>query len=373
MYLPPSDEQRMLGESAARYLGKNPCPGGAELARLGWLAAAFSEDLDGLGGAAADIAPVCEAIGAAGAQLPYFASVLLPAALLRHVDDGPVRRQLVGRVASGKSTIAVAHTERGPVFDAEADCACRGDPAGRLSGNKRRVWNGQVADCFIVTAGAGDQLGLYVIEASSPGVEVRTVHEDSGMDWADVSLQAAPALVLQVGEAARGALAAAAAFALVGTLAETVGLMTRIFEDTRAWLRTRRQFGKALSENQVLQHRLVDMFIACEEARSMLNLAIHLHDGASPGEQWRGLAAAKVHIAQCARMVGQSGVHLHGAMGITEELWAARAYRRIEALTTCFGGADLHLHRYAMAQQAASATGTGAAGVVPGESSGACA
>ena len=122
--------------------------------------------------------------------------------------------------------------------------------------------------------------------------------------------------------------------------------MTCAFEQTRGWLGTRKQFGKALAANQVLQHRFADMFIALEESRSMLNLAIHAHDHAGAEDRLAALHAARVHIAQAARMVGQSAVHLHGAMGMTEELAAARAYRRIEALNAIFGGADQHLRRY---------------------------
>ena len=345
MHLPRTDEQRMLGESAQRFLGAQPRPVWADMARMGWVAAAFDEDSGGLAGGAADVAPLCEAFGAAGVALPYVSTVLLPAMLIRRLPGAGERRAEAATLMQGSRGIALAHQEGGGAFDPHSACATRADGAGRLTGSKRRVWDAGGAERLIVSAQTGAGLGLYMVEADAPACRLRD-NGEATLPWADASFDATPARLLVAGAGARAALADAAAFAIVGVLAETLGLMTGAFEQTRAWLGARRQFGQALAANQVLRHRFTDMFIAIEESRSMLNLAIHAHDHAGVEDRLAALHAARVHIAQAARMVGQSAVHLHGAMGMTEELAAARAYRRIEALNAIFGGADHHLQRY---------------------------
>ena len=139
----------------------------------------------------------------------------------------------------------------------------------------------------------------------------------------------------------------AIALALAGVLAETVGAMARLNELSLEWLTARSQFGRPLWSNQVLQHRAVDMFIALEESRSMLNLAVYACDRMCGSERRAALHAAKAHVAGAARFVGQQAVHLHGAMGLTEELSVGPAYRRIEALQAVLGGADYHTAAYA--------------------------
>lgn len=258
MYLPRTDEQRLLADSVTRRLSQGRVPDGREMATLGWIAAAFSEAEGGLGGRAADIAPICEAIGLAVADLPYVEQVLWPAAQWRAAGAGPEHAARMAALLAG-------------------------------------------------------ELGQIVISRREPGAA------PDGM----------------------------ADFATAGALAESIGLMESLLTAARAWLGTRRQFGRPLAANQVLQHRLADMFIALEESRSMLNLALFVCDAPASAERRPALHAAKAHIAHCARAVGQQAVHLHGAMGLTEELPVGRAYRRIEQLNAMFGNADHHTWAYA--------------------------
>ena len=346
MYLTRTAEQDMLAESALRFLRGRAQPSWGEMREMGWVAAAFDASSGGLAGGAADIACLCEAIGEAGARAPFFSTVLLPAMLIRRLPDAGIRDALAGMLMDGATGIAVAHQEAGVGFDPHAPCEVQADENATLSGAKHRVWDATGAEPLIVSAQSANGPGLYLVVPGAPGCSVVS-NGDTTLPAARVTLARAPARCLAIGEVARDALSDAAAFALVGVMSETLGLMRAAFEGTRAWLATRRQFGRALAENQVLQHRLADMFIAIEEARSMLNLAIHAFDhGAAPARA-PALHAARAHIANAARMVGQSAVHVHGAMGITEELPAARAYRRMEALGAVFGGVDHHVSRYA--------------------------
>lgn len=346
MYLPETEDQRLLRDSVARRLAAPPAARMADLATLGCLAAAVADEDGGLGGRAADIVPVCQAIGSAVADLPYVTRVLPPAALLRHVAEARGRRALADALLAGEA-VALAHQEDARAFDAAQAPTTRLDGAGRLTGLKRRVWHAADAQAFVVSAIAPAGMVLVRVEAGAPGLAVRPRHAAPDAPWAEVAFEAVPAAVLVDAPDALRALEHAVDFALVGVIAETLGLMARAFEDTRAWLATRRQFGRPLAEQQVLQHRLVDMFIAREEAQSMANLAAHAFDNADAHDRRQAIATARVHVARSARSLGQSAVHLHGAMGITAELAAARAYRRIETLGALFGGVEDHLARLA--------------------------
>ena len=340
----------MLLESATRFL-QSRVRGAqwSELAALGWIAAALNEDEGGLGGRAADVIPICEAIGATGTAVPYFSSVLLPAGVLAHAPPFEGRQELLQRFLDGESRLAVAHSERSVNFACdEPTTAARRAPGIKLSGSKRRVWDAREADALIVSAREQGRFGWYLVTTRQQGVRIQPCHADDEMPWGTVRLENADGIAICTDAMAHRALTRAIVFATVGVLAESVGCMSELLRLTQDWLATRKQFGRPLAANQVLQHRLVDMFVALEESRSMLNLAAYAHDQLPAEDGQAAIHAAKAHIANSARFVGQQAVHLHGAMGLTEETFVGRAYRRLEALNAVFGGADHHTWAYAM-------------------------
>lgn len=346
MYLKRSDEQRMLLESAMRFLqSRGAGVTWRDIAEQGWIAAAVRENDGGLGGRAVDVMPVCEAIGATGAALPYFSSVLLPAAILGASTQFEGRAMLFAAFLSGEKRIAVAHAERNLSFGEEELAAAARD--GLLSGSKRRVWDACEADLLVVSARNASGPAWYLVDARQSGVKMQSSHSDETMRWANVELERAQGTLLCQDVVAGQVLHRAILFAAVGVLAESVGCMATLITLTQEWLATRKQFGRALAENQVLQHRCVDMFVALEESKSMLNLAAYAADEMAVDQAQPALHAAKAHVANSARFVGQQAVHLHGAMGLTEEAFVGRAYRRIEALNAIFGGADHHTWAYA--------------------------
>ena len=345
MYLERSPEQRMLHETALRFFREQAAePPWPEMAQLGLIAAAIREEHGGLGGRAEDVAPVCEAIGASGAHVQYVSLVLLPARLCELA--AAAHPALLESFMRGESRVAVAHSERELVFGPE-DPATQVDPAeSRVAGRKERVWGADRAHTLIVSARGADGFGWYAVRAGSPGLDIQPAHDPVGASAASVLLQGAECSRIGGGESARAALDQAIALAITGVLAETVGGMTRLVDLSIEWLTGRSQFGRPLWSNQVLQHRVVDMFIALEESRSMLNLAIHACDSLEGSGRRAALHAAKAHVARAARFVGQQAVHLHGAMGLAEELNVGPAYRRLEALQAAFGGADYHVAAY---------------------------
>lgn len=349
MYLERTAEQRMLLESATRFCrSRGRDARWTELAELGWIAAALTETDGGLGGHAVDVIPICEAIGTSGTAVPYFSSALLPAGLLSLCAQFAGRKELMQRFAAGQSRIAVAHIEHNLVFAREEPTTAVRRAAGiTLRGVKQRVWDAVSADVLIVSAHDEGRFGWYLVDAHQENVRIRPSHADDEMPWATVRLENADGIEICTDAAARHALDRAIVFATVGVLAESVGCMSELFRLTQEWLTTRKQFGRPLSVNQVLQHRLVDMFVALEESRSMLNLAAYAHDHVPAEDAQTTIHAAKAHIASCARFIGQQAVHLHGAMGLTEELFVGRGYRRLEALNAAFGNADYHTWAYA--------------------------
>ncbi len=349
MHLERTGEQRMLLESATRFLqSRGRSAQWSELAELGWIAAALHEDSGGLGGRAVDVIPICEAIGATGTALPYFSSVLLPAGVLAHTLPFEGREQLMQRFLAGETRLAVAHAERSLSFGCEEPATvARRAPGIKLSGIKRRVWDAREAEVLIVSAQEQGRFGWYLVTARQQGVRIQPGDADDEMPSATVRLEDADGVAICTDAMAHRALTRAIVFATVGVLAESVGCMSELLRQTQDWLTTRKQFGRPLAANQVLQHRLVDMFIALEESRSMLNLAVYAHDHLPAEDGQAAIHAAKAHIANSARFVGQQAVHLHGAMGLTEETFVGRAYRRLEALNAVFGGADHHTWAYA--------------------------
>jgi alkylation response protein AidB-like acyl-CoA dehydrogenase len=347
VYLERTPERRMLFESALRYFRAHPSdPPWSEMGELGLIAAAVAEDRGGLGGSAADIVPICEAIGESGAQVPYFSSVLLPAAFC--VRAAATHPEVLSAFLTGQSRLTVAHAERKLVFAPETPTT-RADALGtQIEGRKRRVWDADRAQILIVSGKGSKGFAWHFVNACQPGVQIDTADIRDGISYASVSLAQAECVEICSGEAAHATLERSIALALAGVLAETVGAMARLNQLSLEWLAARSQFGRPLWSNQVLQHRAVDMFIALEESRSMLNLAVYACDQMCGTERWAALHAAKARVAGAARFVGQQAVHLHGAMGLTEELSVGPAYRRIEVLQAVFGGADYHTAAYAM-------------------------
>ena len=340
----------MLLDSATRFLhSRGRSAQWSELAELGWIAAALNEDAGGLGGRAVDVIPICEAIGATGTALPYFSSVLLPAGVLACTPPFEGRQELMQRFLAGEAKLVVAHAEGSLGFDCEEPATvARRAPGIKLGGIKRRVWDAREADVMIVSAQEQGRFGWYLVTARQQGVRIQPVHADDEMPSGTVRLENAYGIAICTGAIAHGALTRSIVFATIGVLAESVGCMSELLRLTQDWLVTRKQFGRPLADYQVLQHRLVDMFIALEESRSMLNLAAHAHDHLPAEDGQAAIHAAKAHIANSARFVGQQAVHLHGAMGLTEETFVGRAYRRLEALNAVFGGADHHTWAYAI-------------------------
>jgi alkylation response protein AidB-like acyl-CoA dehydrogenase len=329
----------------------------ATLAGLGLTALPLPEAQGGFDGDAVDMFVVMQELGRGLVVEPYFAT-MFGAEFLRR---GRAHDALLERVGAGGLKLACALGERQSRHDLR-DVATRAaqDGAGwRLNGEKKVVLHGAQAGVLIVSARTAgtqrdeDGITLFAVPADAPGVTVRDVRMLDGQRAADVLLRdvrvGADAVV---GTAGKGwTIVEAAADYGAGLLcAEALGAMDALFGATLDYLKTRQQFGVPIGKFQALQHRMADMYVHLEQARSMALLAaVRLaedRDGSHAAERRRAVAAAKYRVGQAARFVGQQAIQLHGGMGVTDELPASHYFKRLSTIELTLGDCDHHLARF---------------------------
>jgi alkylation response protein AidB-like acyl-CoA dehydrogenase len=346
-----NEEQQLLADSVRRYLAKAydfetrkkivagqgwSADAWAQFAQMGLTGLPVSTEHGGFGGGAVDLMGVMEAFGEALVVEPYLPLVLA----VRLVEGGGVG-EFLPSVVEGKTKVALAHNEKGVRFavDAIRTRASRKDDAWVLEGEKAAIIGAPTADRLVVTAMDGEGIGLFLVDIGAVSLQAyRTMDERLA---ADVVLRGAPAQRLEGG---RAALEDAIDFGVALVCAEAVGTLKFACDSTLEYLKTRKQFGVPIGTFQALQHRMVEMFISLEQARSMACLAASRADA---GGDPRAISAAKIKIADAARHVSQEAVQLHGGMGMTEELKISHAFRRLTVLAREFGDADHHLARFA--------------------------
>lgn len=331
----------------------------AAMAELGWLTLTVPEAEGGYGGSALDTMLVMEGVGRALMLEPYVGAGVIAPALLPHLAAGR-GPGLLKRIMAGGAVLALADAEpRGRyVASAVATTAQWRDGAYVLTGLKSHALDGAVADLFVIparTAGAvGDEAGisLFLVEKSAPGLGVQGFRAMDYRQNAALTLDAVrvgeDALIGPIGEGF-ALLREALDLVIVARLAEALGAMEAAFAQTLEYLKSRRQFGQAIGGFQALQHRAVDMAIACEEARSMTYLAT-LSLKADPLERARRIAAAKVRVGQTSLYVARQAVQLHGGIGFSDELAIGHYLKRLTMIDLAFG--DVTHHRRAFARSA---------------------
>jgi alkylation response protein AidB-like acyl-CoA dehydrogenase len=322
------------------------------LVELGMTALPVPEAQGGFDGSAADMFVVMRELGRGLVVEPYFATMLGAEFLKR---GGKV--DLLEHVAAGELKLACALGERQSRHDMTdiATTAVRGGDGYVLSGEKKVVIHGDKAGSLVVsarTSGAQrgrDGISLFVVPADAPGVTITGYRTLDGLRAADIRLdqvRLAPDALLGLEGEGWEILDAALDYGATLLCAEALGAMEALFDATLEYLKTRQQFGVPIGKFQALQHRMADMFIHLEQARSMALLAAMKFDSADAGERRRVVSAAKYRIGQAARFVGQQAVQLHGGMGVTDELPASHYFKRLSTIELTLGDADHHLARF---------------------------
>lgn len=327
----------------------------ATLAELGMTALPVPAEHGGFDGSAVDMFVVMQELGRGLVVEPYFAT-MFGAEFLR-VGGG--HGALLERVAAGELVLACALGERQSrhdLFDIATRAERRNSGDGWvLNGEKKVVIHGAEAGMLVVSArSSGGQrehggVCLFVLSADTPGVHVTGYRTLDGLRAADVRFEnvQAPAESLIGAEGAGSEILDAALDYGAGLLCfEALGAMEALFEATLDYLKTRQQFGAPIGKFQALQHRMADMYIHLEQARSMALLAAVKLASGDAAERRRAVSAAKYRINQAARFVGQQAVQLHGGMGVTDELPAAHYFKRLASIELTLGDADHHLARF---------------------------
>jgi pimeloyl-CoA dehydrogenase small subunit len=369
-----SEEQRLLQESLGRLLADRyafeqrkaytlTAEGWsrelwARYAELGLLGLPFPEHLGGSAGGPVETMIVMEALGRALALEPYFATVVLGGGFLRHGGNDALCAALVPKIAEGGLTLAFAHVERHSRWNL-ADVATRAARDGTgwvLDGEKSVVLHGDSADRLVVTArvGGGQRersgIGVFIVDATAPGVSRRGYPTQDGLRAAEVTLNG-----VHVGpEGALGEPGAALPLVervvdegIAALCAEAAGAISVMHELTVEYLKTRRQFGREIGSFQVLQHRAVDMLVALEQAKSMAMFAAMMAGDDNAEERRNAVAAAKVQIGRSGKFVGQQAIQLHGGIGMTFEYKVGHYFKRMTMIDAQFGDADHHLRNLA--------------------------
>ena len=382
MNLDPSEEQRLLAASIERFVERDyafgtrrrivASPEGYSqdvwrtMAELGLIGLPLPAAHGGFGGGAMDSVSLMHAIGSALIVEPWLASVALGAQLVARGGSDEQRGRLLPAVAEGKLKLAFAHAEA-PARYALAHVAARAraDAGGYvISGVKRAVLHGVCADLLVVSARtAGDEsdaegLSLFVVERDAPGVVLTALRMLDGTRAADIAFDEvrvpAQAMIGIPGRALQ-LIEEVIDFATALVCAEAVGAIKSANDATLEYLKTRKQFGVAIGSFQALQHRMVDMAIEYEQAKSIALLACSAvdteHDAAARS---RTVSAAKARIADACRKVSQEAIQLHGGMGMSDEVKVSHTFRRLTAIAQQFGDADHHLERFAARSDAAT-------------------
>jgi alkylation response protein AidB-like acyl-CoA dehydrogenase len=309
------------------------------LADLGVLAINIDEDYGGLGYGPQETGLVMGAFGPGLLLEPYLAGAVVAPALIRRVASADFQEEWLPNIATGETIVALA--------DADARDAPVTEIGGNLSGCKAVVAHGGCADLLLVSARCADGVtGLFAVTPGADGVALHDYPTLDGQRAADIVLDNAPATRLDAGGAA-DAIDAALDIGLAALCSEAVGIMQVTVAATTEYLKTRQQFGQPIGRFQALQHRMADMLLHLEQARSMSYLAaMHCADD-DAGSRRRTLSAAKVTIGQACRFIAQNAVQLHGGMGMTDELILSHWFKRLTAIEMSFGDTDFHLQRFA--------------------------
>ncbi len=323
---------------------------------LGLAGLGLPEDVGGVGGGFRNQGMILAQFGRALVLEPYLTALMTGRALL--ASEMADADQLLGEVVAGSLLAALAHGERAGRYDpAQVSMqAHRRGEAYRLSGRKVVVLDAPRATHLLVparTAGAAgdrDGVSLFLVDATAPGLTRRDYRTISGRPASDLAFEAvsvpADRLLLAEGRALP-LLEALLDEACALVCAEGLGVMSRLIDDTTAYVRQRRQFGRPLADFQVVRHRLADMSILREHAVSFVEETLGALAGLGRGARMQRVSATKAYVGKALRFVAQHAVQLHGGMGTTDELFVGRLFKRATEIERQFGTVGYHLERFA--------------------------
>ena len=367
-----TDTQDMLRDTLSRFLsdtydfetrnkmlhaegGRDPGVWKALAQELGILSAPFAEEYGGLGGGAIENALIMEELGKVIAIEPYLQTVVIGGGALKAVG-GAQADAVIPEIIAGNAIIAFAYAEPQGRYDlANLRTTAKKEGAGYvLNGHKGVVYAAPWATHLLVTARSGggqrdaDGVSLFLVEANTPGIVRRDYPTVDGFQASEIYFEnvSVPAEALLGGEgSALPIIEQIVDEATVGVCAEACGVMQKLHEGTMEYAKQRQQFGQPISRFQVLQHRMVDMFMEVEQSRSMTLMGTLKLD--LPADQRKAaVSSCKAKVSKAAKFVGQNAIQTHGGIGITQELPIGHYFKRATMIENQFGSSDYHFDRF---------------------------
>jgi len=326
-------------------------------AELGWTAVPFSEDDGGFDGDQRDIMIMMQRFGRGLVVEPFLANVVLAGGILKRTGNASQKQKWLRAIIGGELQATVAFTEPQAGYDLTniATTASASGDDWILNGQKGFVLNGGTADLIIVparTAGQqadSDGITLFAIPTDAEGMSINAYHTVDGLRAAELTLENVRVdhdSILGEEGAGFAALDATIDDATLAICAEAVGIMQVLKDKTVEYSKSRSQFGVPIGSFQALQHRMVDMLTACEQAQSLLLWAA-MTCAAGDSDAKRAISSIKYLVGTDGQTLGEEAVQLHGGMGVTWELDVAHYFKRLTAIGQIFGNADWHLDKLA--------------------------
>ena len=367
-----SEEQKMIQQSVERFVQENydlsnrikissEDPGFSKeywssMAELGWLGLAFSEEDGGFGGNQIDTLVLMEQFGKGLVLEPFLANVVLGGGSIKRGASQEIKDSIIPSLIDGSLQITLAYAEEQSRFDIEDVATAAREENGDfiINGKKSMVLNAESADKIVVVARtSGSQvdeegISLFVVNADAEGIEKENFPTVDGLRASEIIFKDVKvASTSLIGEKDKGfsILQAVVNDAILALAAEAVGAMEVLYKDTVEYTQQREQFDHPLSDFQVLQHRMVDMFMEYEQCKSLLFRAT-METVQDPSLSQRTVHALKHLIGKSGIFVGESAVQLHGGMGVTEELRIGHFFKRLLVIDSQFGNADFHLDKF---------------------------
>jgi alkylation response protein AidB-like acyl-CoA dehydrogenase len=366
-----SEEQVQIQDSIARFVAENyafdqrnevvamdhgfSAQHWQQFAELGWLSIPFAEEHGGFGGGPVDTMVIMQEFGRGLVAEPYLATVVLFGGLLQAAATEQLCEEYIPQIIAGELQGAFAYLERQSRYEMTdiATSAVKRADQWLLSGEKTVVLNGGAAQKIIVAARTSGQqfdasgISLFLVDAASEGLERTTYRMTDGQEAANLTFKDVPAQAL-LGAVDKGyaLMSAVVDAARLAVCASALGAMEALNAQTLEYCKTREQFGVAIGSFQALQHRLVDMFGACENTRSLLYRAVCAAQESSEDAR-RSLLALKVLVGRAGRLIGGEAIQLHGGMGMTNELSVGFYVKKLMIINTLFGDADYHQQLFA--------------------------
>ena len=315
-------------------------------AEQGWLSMPFSEQSGGLGFGPIELSILFEEFGKALVIEPYLSTVVLSGTLFDKSTFSE-KNDLIEKICTGSIHISLAYAEVDNGYDYLSPSTTL-DSKFVLNGTKTLVLNGSNAEKIIVTCTNDDTLNIVVLDANTSGVSINSFSTVDGQSCSEISFENVKldkSNIIATGNDAENLLKETINLATLCICAEAVGCMESCYHKTLEYTKGREQFGQPISGFQVLQHRMVDMFIESELAKSLLIKAM-LEVNNRSDEMYKHVSALKSYVGKSGKLSAKEAVQLHGGMGVSEEMMIGHYLKKMISIDALFGNADYHLKTF---------------------------